>query len=461
MTGTFFRLLYSRSCSIVSATAHQSTYSRYVFNCKIFKCHYSAASSAEPLVNCNVGTIGHIDHGKTTLTAAITKYAAKKGRSKYISYDKIDQAPQEKARGITINICHVGYKTAKRRYSHTDCPGHADFVKNMISGTTQMDGAIVVVAATDGQMPQTREHLLLAKQIGVKKLVVFINKADLVDKDVLELVEMEMRDLLATYEFDEKNTPFIIGSALLALDEDTSPYGEPAIQQLLDALDEHFDVPIRDITAPFYMPIDNVLPVGGRGTVIVGTIKQGTITKKSPGVIMGFNEEKKSIVSDIQVFHQSVDKAVAGDNVGLLMRGVKTDDVEKGQVFCAERSFLMANFCEAQIYLLSEKEGGRSKPITSKYLQMAYIETWNSMCRIDLPKEIDMLMPGDHSTVTVLFLFKMPFLKGQKFTIREKTKQTVASGIITRVIAATPNLKSQNLSSMTLPDDKEAQKAHG
>lgn len=458
MTGTFFRLLYSRTRNIASVTAYQSTYSRYVFNYKIFKCHYS---SVKTLPNCNVGTIGHIDHGKTTLTAAITKYAAKKGDSKYVAYDKIDQAPQEKARGITINICHVGYKTAKRRYSHTDCPGHADFIKNMISGTTQMDGAIVVVAATDGQMPQTREHLLLAKQIGVRKLIVFINKADLVDKDILELVEMEMRDLIASYDFDEKNTPFVIGSALLALEEDTSPYGEPAIQQLLNALDNYFDIPTRDVTAPFYMPIDNVLPVGGRGTVVVGTIKQGTIAKKSPGVIMGFNQERKSIVSDIHVFHQSVDSAVAGDNVGLLMRGVKTENVKKGQVFCAEKSFKMVNICEAELYLLSEKEGGRLKPITNKFIQLAYSETWTSLCRIDLPKEIDMLMPGEHATVTMCFLFKMPFVKGQTFTIRENTKHTIASGIITRVIGATPNLKHSNLSAVSLPEVKTAQKSSG
>ncbi|XP_065220568.1 elongation factor Tu-like [Planococcus citri] len=455
MTGTFFRLLYSRSCSIASTKAYQNTYARYVFNYKLFKCNYSTVDS---LPNCNVGTIGHIDHGKTTLTAAITRYAAKKGGAKYVSYDQIDQAPQEKARGITINICHVGYKTDKRRYSHTDCPGHADFVKNMISGTTQMDGVIVVVAATDGEMPQTREHLLLAKQIGVKKLVVFINKADLVDKDVLELVEMEMRDLIASYGFNESETPVIIGSALLALEEDTSPFGEPAIQQLLDALDTHFEVPVRDVTSPFYMPIDNFLPVSGRGTVIVGTIKQGKIQKKTPGVIMGFDVERKTAVNDIQVFHQSVNEAVAGDNVGLLVKGVKTGDVQRGQVFCAERSFKLANFCEAHLYLLSENEGGRARPIAAKYLQMAYSETWTSYCRIDLPKEIDMLMPGEHATVTVLFLFKMPFLVGQKFTIRENNKQTVASGVITRVIGATPKLKGPNMATMTLPEFKVAPK---
>lgn len=449
MTATLCRVLLTKS-RMISALPCRTPVIQCVFNYKLYKCNFS---TVETLENCNVGTIGHVDHGKTTLTAAITKYASKKGKSQYISYDKIDQAPQEKSRGITINIAHVGYRTNKRRYSHTDCPGHADFIKNMISGTTQMDGAILVVAATDGQMPQTKEHVQLAQHIGIKKIVVFVNKADLVDNEVLELVELEIRDLLNLYGLDGDKTPFVIGSALLALEEDQSEIGEPAIQKLLDTLDEYFEVPVRDATSPFYMPIDNVLPVAGRGTVIVGTLKQGTIAKKSTGSIMGFNEEKKTAVSDIQMFHKSVDKAVAGDNCGVLVRGVKTNDVRKGMIFCADKAFKMANHCEAELYLLSEQEGGRPKPIVSKYCQVAYCETWFSLIRVDLPENVDMLMPGEHATVKVTFLFKMPFLKGQRFTIRENTKQTVATGVITRVIAATPNLQPGQLAKIKLPED--------
>lgn len=450
MTATFFRLLLRKSCCPVPTRTYKAATTRYVFYNTLHKCNYS---TAEPLINCNVGTIGHIDHGKTTLTAAITKYAAKKGKSKYVAYDKIDQAPEERARGITINIAHVGYATNKRRYSHTDCPGHADFVKNMISGTSQMDGAIVVVAATDGQMPQTREHLLLAKQIGIEHLVIFINKADLVDKDILELVEMEMRDLLESFEFDMTKIPFIVGSALLALEDDTSEYGEPAIQKLLDALDEHIPVPGRDVTSPFYMPIDNVLPVTGRGTVAVGTIKIGAIQKKSSGAVMGYNEEKKVSVSGIQVFHQSVDKAVAGDNCGLLLKGIKIDDIKRGMTFCSEKAYKLSNFCEVELYLLNEEEGGRPKPITSKFLQVAFCETWQSLVRIDLPKGMDLLMPGEHATVKATFLFKMPILKGQRFTIRQNNQLTIASCIITRVIGATPNLKPKELPKIQIPTE--------
>ena len=308
------------------------------------------SSDTAPLKHANIGTIGHIDHGKTTLTAAITQVLAKDGLAKFVSYDHIDKAPEEKARGITINIAHVEYTTKKRHYAHTDCPGHADFIKNMISGTSQMDGAIIVVAATDGQMPQTREHLLLARQIGLKHLVVFINKADLADEEMLELVEIEMRELLSDYGFDGMNTPVVYGSALLALRGDESKYGVPSVKKLLDTVDEYIPTPERDLTSPFWLPVDNAFTVPGRGTVVVGTIKKGKVNKGDEAELMGHGSSKKTVVTDVQVFRKSVPTAFAGDNVGLLLRSVKLDQVQRGMVLAAAKSVTLVNHFQAQVW---------------------------------------------------------------------------------------------------------------
>ncbi|KAI5745482.1 hypothetical protein M8J76_011415 [Diaphorina citri] len=399
-----------------------------------YNCYSDDASSKSSLVHCNVGTIGHVDHGKTTLTAAITKVAAKIGKSKFITFDQIDRAPEEKARGITINIAHVEYSTNTRHYAHTDCPGHADYIKNMISGASQMDGAIVVVAASEGQMPQTREHLLLSKQIGIDNVVVYVNKADLVDREIMELVELEVRDVLTAYGYDGDNTPFVFGSALLALQGDSSELGEPSIHRLLDALDKHIPNPVRDITSPFILPIDNAIGVPGRGSVCIGTIKQGTIKRNDEAELLGFNSKFTCTISEIQVFQKKVSEARAGDNVGVLLRNVKLKQIERGMLLAKADTLQMHNRYEAEIYLLSKAEGGRYKPITSKYIQQMFSRTWNVQVRLDLPGEDDgMLMPGEHGTVTMTLLYKMYLSKGQTFTIRENNK-LVATGIVTKVL---------------------------
>ncbi|XP_073812852.1 mitochondrial translation elongation factor Tu 2 isoform X2 [Musca autumnalis] len=379
--------------------------------------------------HCNVGTIGHVDHGKTTLTAAITRVLSKKGLSDFVSYDQIDRAPEEKARGITINACHIGYETPLRTYAHTDCPGHADYIKNMISGASQMDGAILVVAATDGQMPQTREHLLLAKQVGIQRIIVFINKADLVDQEVLELVEIEMREMLTDFGFDGINTPVVCGSALLALRDDPSPFGVPAIEKLLDQIDAYVQTPKRDIESPFQLPIDNAFTVPGRGTVVVGTIKRGTVLKNAECDLLGFNQNIKTSVGDIQIFRKSVPKAIAGENVGVLLRGVKISSVERGMLLTQQGSEDISNHFLASMYLLSRSEGGRSKPMLSKYIQQLFSVTWNVPARIDMIPANGMLMPGDHANVRITLLRKMVMTPGQAFTIRENGA-TVATGMI-------------------------------
>uniref|UniRef100_A0A8D8VA18 protein-synthesizing GTPase n=1 Tax=Cacopsylla melanoneura TaxID=428564 RepID=A0A8D8VA18_9HEMI len=400
-----------------------------------YKC-YSDDKSAKPaLVHCNVGTIGHVDHGKTTLTAAITKVAAKLGQSKFITFDQIDRAPEEKARGITINIAHVEYSTKNRHYAHTDCPGHADYIKNMISGASQMDGAIVVVAGSEGQMPQTREHLLLSKQIGIDHVVVYVNKADLVDQEIMELVELEVRDVLNAYGFDGDNTPFVFGSALLALEGDTSEMGEPSIHRLLDVLDKHIPTPVRDTTSPFILPIDNALSIPGRGSVCIGTLRQGTIKRNDEAELMGFNSKFNCTVSEIQVFQKKVGEAKAGDNVGILLRNVKLKQIERGMLLAKADTLTLNNRYEAEIYLLSKGEGGRFRPITSKYIQQLFSRTWNVQTRIDLPSEDDMIMPGEHGTVTLTLLYKMYMDKAQTFTIRENNK-LVATGIVTKVLGS-------------------------
>lgn len=389
-------------------------------------------SEAKPAEHCNVGTIGHVDHGKTTLTAAITKVLSKGGQANYVPYDQIDRAPEEKARGITINAAHIGYSTKKRHYAHTDCPGHADYVKNMISGASQMDGAILVVAATDGQMPQTREHLLLARQVGVEKIVVFINKADQVDQEVIELVEIELRELLCDFGFDGIKSPVVVGSALLALQGDQSEMGEPAILRLLEAIDGYVPTPTRDFTSPFLLPIDNAFTVPGRGTVVIGTLARGTIRKNDDAELLGFDEQVKTTIGGLQVFKKDVSLAKAGDNIGALLRNVKITAVQRGMLLCAAGSTKVSNHFDGTIYLLAKNEGGRSKPLTSKYIQQLFSKTWNVSCRVDLVGQ-EMLMPGDHGAIRLTLLRKMVMSCGQTFTIRENGK-TVATGLVTGVL---------------------------
>ncbi|VVC24779.1 Translation protein, beta-barrel domain,Translation elongation factor EFTu/EF1A, C- [Cinara cedri] len=397
---------------------------------------------------CNVGTIGHVDHGKTTLTAAITKVLEKDGLSRFVKYDEIDKAPEEKARGITINIAHVGYETVARKYAHVDCPGHADFVKNMIVGASQMDGAILVVAATDGSMPQTREHLLLIKQVGVQHIVVFINKADVVDNDVIELVELEIRELLTDFGFSGHEIPCVVGSALLALKGDTSAYGEQAVRKLLDAVDDSIPTPLRDTTSPFLLPIDNCLLVPGRGTVVIGTLKRGTVCRNDKVELLGFDEKIETSVSDIQVFKQSVPSAKAGENVGILIRGIKSKVVRKGMILCPTNTLKLNNCFKATVYLLTRSEGGRSKPITSNYQQQLFSHTWNIVCRIDIDTEASMIMPGEHGDIQITLLNKMIMSIGQPFTIRENGK-TVATGLITDILPNI-NVPKNNLSKIEI-----------
>lgn len=383
--------------------------------------------------HCNIGTIGHVDHGKTTLTAAITKVLSKDGSAKYVPYDEIDKAPEEKARGITINAAHIGYSTKFRHYAHTDCPGHADYIRNMISGASQMDAAILVVAANDGPMPQTREHLLLAKQVGIKYVLVYINKVDIVEPDVLELVEIEMREMLSDFGFDGNNTPLIMGSALKALNEDQSEIGVPSIRKLLNIMDNYVPQIIRDLESPFLMPIDNVFTVPGRGTVVVGTIKRGIMKKNDDAELLGFGQNVRTSLSDIQIFRSSVVEAIAGDNVGVLLRGLKLRSVETGMLVCAAKSVNLSNHYKAKIYFLSRSEGGRKKPIMSKYSQQMFSGTWNVACRIDLEPSLEMMMPGDHGEVYLTLLESMVMTEGQPFTIRENNV-TVATGIVTETL---------------------------
>ncbi|XP_068624176.1 elongation factor Tu-like [Battus philenor] len=385
--------------------------------------------------HCNIGTIGHVDHGKTTLTAAITKVLSKDGSAQFVSYDEIDKAPEEKARGITINAAHVGYSTKNRHYAHTDCPGHADYIRNMISGASQMDAAILVVAANDGPMPQTREHLLLAKQVGIQYILIYINKVDIVDNEMLELVEIEMREMMSEFGYDGINIPIIAGSALKALNEDESEYGMPSIRRLLDSIDSYVPTIQRDLTSPFLMPIDNAFTVPGRGTVVVGTLKRGVMKKNDDAELMGFGFNIKTTLSDIQIFKKSVAEALAGDNVGVLLRGIKIRSVETGMLLCAAKSMQLSNHYKAKIYFLSGSEGGRKKPVFSKYSQQMYSGTWNIACRIDLEPTMDMMMPGDHGEVYLTLLERMVMTTGQPFTIRENNV-TVATGIITETLSS-------------------------
>ncbi len=381
----------------------------------------------------NIGTIGHVDHGKTTLTAAITTVLAKKGLSELKSFDQIDNAPEEKERGITINTSHVEYETEKRHYAHVDCPGHADYVKNMVTGAAQMDGAIIVVAATDGPMPQTREHILLARQVNVPRLVVFLNKCDMVDdEEMLELVEMEMRELLSAYEYDGDNTPIIRGSALGALNG--VPQWEEKVMELMNAVDEWIPLPPRDIDKPFLMPVEDVFSITGRGTVATGRIETGVIKVGDEVQIIGLGADgKKSVVTGVEMFRKLLDQGEAGDNVGLLLRGIDKNEIKRGMVICHPGQITPHSKFKAQVYILKKEEGGRHTPFHNKYRPQFYIRTLDVTGEITLPEGTEMVMPGDHVTITVELIYPVAINVGLRFAIREGGR-TVGSGQITEIL---------------------------
>ncbi len=380
----------------------------------------------------NIGTIGHVDHGKTTTTAAITAVLEKKGLSEKKSYDQIDGAPEEKARGITINTAHVEYETEKRHYAHVDCPGHADYVKNMITGAAQMDGAILVVSAPDGPMPQTREHILLARQVGVPKIVVFLNKIDLAeDEEMVALVEEEIRDLLDKYGFD-KNAPIIRGSALKALNGD--PEGEKSILELMNAVDEYIPTPERDVEKPFLLAVEDVFTISGRGTVVTGRIERGVVKINEEVELVGFKEEsKRTVVTGIEMFRKSLEEGRAGDNAGLLLRGIEKNDVERGMVVAKPGTVTPHVEFEAEIYVLTKEEGGRHTPFFTKYRPQFYFRTTDVTGEITMPAAKEMAMPGDNVTITVKLISHIAMEQGLRFAIREGGK-TVASGVVTKVI---------------------------
>ena len=383
-------------------------------------------------VHMNIGTIGHVDHGKTTLTAAITHVLAQQGFAKSMDYDQIDAAPEEKARGITINTAHVEYQTAKRHYAHVDCPGHADYVKNMITGAAQMDGAILVVAATDGVMPQTREHILLARQVGVPYIVVFLNKCDLVeDPELIDLVEMDVRDLLSKYGFPGDETPIIRGSARKALDGD--PEAQKAILQLMDAVDSYIPDPVRDTDKPFLMPIEDVLTITGRGTVVTGRVERGTVKLNDPVEIVGIKPTKSSVVTGIEMFRKTLDYAEAGDNAGILLRGVNRDEVVRGQVLAKPGSITPHSKFTCQCYILTKEEGGRHTAFLSNYRPQFYFHTTDITGTITLPAGTEMVMPGDNTTFTVELIHPVAIEKGTKFSIREGGR-TVGAGTVSEII---------------------------
>jgi len=380
----------------------------------------------------NIGTIGHVDHGKTTLTAAITTVLAKKGLSEVRSFDSIDNAPEEKERGITINTAHVEYETANRHYAHVDCPGHADYVKNMVTGAAQMDGAIVVVAATDGPMPQTREHILLARQVNVPKLVIFMNKVDIADAELLELIDMEMRELLDFYEFDGANTPIIQGSALGALNGD--PKWEDKVMELMDAVDTWIPVPQRDVDKPFLMPVEDVFSITGRGTVATGRIETGKIKTGEEVQIIGLGAEgKKSVVTGVEMFRKILDDGQAGDNVGLLLRGIDKDEVKRGMVITHPNKVKPHTKFKASVYILKKEEGGRHTPFHDRYRPQFYIRTLDVTGEITLPAGTEMVMPGDNLEITVELIYPVACSEGLRFAIREGGR-TVGSGQITEII---------------------------
>ncbi|AXA83532.1 elongation factor Tu [Lysobacter oculi] len=382
----------------------------------------------------NVGTIGHVDHGKTTLTAALTKVGAERFGGEFKDYSSIDAAPEEKARGITISTAHVEYESPTRHYAHVDCPGHADYVKNMITGAAQMDGAILVCSAADGPMPQTREHILLSRQVGVPHIVVFLNKADMVDDaELLELVEMEVRELLSKYDFPGDDTPIIHGSARLALEGDQSEIGVPAILKLVEALDTFIPEPERDIDKPFLMPVEDVFSISGRGTVVTGRIERGVIKVGEEIEIVGIRPTQKTTVTGVEMFRKLLDQGQAGDNAGLLLRGTKRDDVERGQVLCKPGSINPHTDFEAEVYVLSKDEGGRHTPFFKGYRPQFYFRTTDITGAVTLPEGVEMVMPGDNIKMTVSLINPVAMDEGLRFAIREGGR-TVGAGVVAKII---------------------------
>ncbi|WP_267606819.1 elongation factor Tu [Coxiella burnetii] len=383
----------------------------------------------------NVGTIGHVDHGKTTLTAALTKVLSEKYGGEKKAFDQIDNAPEERARGITIATSHVEYQSDKRHYAHVDCPGHADYVKNMITGAAQMDGAILVVSAADGPMPQTREHIVLAKQVGVPNIVVYLNKADMVDdKELLELVEMEVRDLLNSYDFPGDETPIIVGSALKALEGDKSEVGEPSIIKLVETMDTYFPQPERAIDKPFFMPIVDVFSISGRGTVVTGRVERGIIKVGDEIEIVGIKDTTKTTCTGVEMFRKLLDEGQAGDNVGILLRGTKREEVERGQVLAKPGSITPHKKFEAEIYVLSKEEGGRHTPFLQGYRPQFYFRTTDVTGQLlSLPEGIEMVMPGDNVKVTVELIAPVAMDEGLRFAVREGGR-TVGAGVVTKII---------------------------
>ena len=382
----------------------------------------------------NVGTIGHVDHGKTTLTAALTKVMAEKHGGEVKGYDQIDNAPEEKERGITIATAHVEYESDNRHYAHVDCPGHADYVKNMITGAAQMDGAILVVSAADGPMPQTREHILLSRQVGVPYILVYMNKADMVDdEELLELVEMEVRELLDQYEFPGDDTPIVIGSALKALEGDKSDIGEPSIIKLVEAMDSYIPEPERDMEKPFLMPIEDVFSISGRGTVVTGRVERGIVHVGDEIEIVGIKDTAKTICTGVEMFRKLLDEGVAGDNVGVLLRGTKREEVERGQVLAKPKSITPHTHFEAEVYVLSKDEGGRHTPFFSNYRPQFYFRTTDVTGAVDLPEGVEMVMPGDNIKMVVKLIAPIAMEEGLRFAIREGGR-TVGAGVVAKII---------------------------
>ena len=382
----------------------------------------------------NIGTIGHIDHGKTTLTAAITKTLAKAGGAEFVAFDEIDKAPEEKERGITIATAHVEYTTANRHYAHVDCPGHADYIKNMITGAAQMDGAILVVAANDGPMPQTREHILLARQVGVPAIVVYMNKVDMVDdEELLELVEMEVRELLTSYEFDGDDIPVVRGSALKALEGEEGDVGEGSVLELMKQCDESIPEPVRDVDKPFLMPVEDVFSIKGRGTVATGRVERGIVRVQEEVEILGFAETRKTVVTGVEMFRKILDEGQAGDNVGVLLRGIAKDEIYRGQVLAHPKTIEPHKKFTCEVYILKKEEGGRHTPFFSNYRPQFYIRTTDVTGTIELPADVKMVMPGDKVTMTVTLIDPVAMEDGMRFAIREGGR-TVGAGVVASII---------------------------
>ncbi len=384
--------------------------------------------------HCNIGTIGHVDHGKTSLTAAITKILAKSGGATFTAYDQIDKAPEERARGITISTAHVEYETKNRHYAHVDCPGHADYVKNMITGAAQMDGAILVVSAADGPMPQTREHILLARQVGVPALVVFLNKCDIADPDLLELVELEVRELLTSYQFPGDDIPIIHGSAVAALEDKLPELGEQAVLKLMEAVDAYIPQPERPVDKPFLMPIEDVFSISGRGTVVTGRIERGIVKVGEEVEIVGLKDTVKTVVTGVEMFRKLLDQGQAGDNVGALLRGTKREDVERGQVLAKPGTITPHKKFQAESYILTKEEGGRHTPFFTNYRPQFYFRTTDVTGIVTLPEGVEMVMPGDNVSMSVELIQPIAMDEGLRFAIREGGR-TVGAGVVAKITA--------------------------